>query len=794
MSRRPALSAGLLALLSLWGAGCGSDEPRSAPRYEIQIRAPQAPPPRYRAVLGSGGREVWRVTCPQAESMGPLRCSAEGLSVERVPADTVLTIKAPGYSFVTRSMSEEERLAGRLALDLVPLAPFEVTEAYRSGIGIGEGEGAFLDLAATTETELGPAQSVKFYIGDFPEPKVYFQNTRLYPLHYDFVRQGLGLPLSRPQFEQRTYYGEARKAMAGTLVYYPALRFPSDVQGAELARPIGLEFFPSDDLTPSQALLAHRLIEERLLWLGLEGAEKRLVYMPAGSIQEQALVAAKSQFAQADALFAGRVEVYAGVDQQILNRGIAYGTLRLFTPAELLRAAVSFRDIALLTRLPNDLPLVGGTITEELQTPLAHVNLAARARGTPNIALRAASTDVRIAPLLNQLVRFEVKPHAFSLDRATLDEARAFWDSQTRAPLVPKSDDSFQEMKSFGEMTFADSIRFGAKAANLAELKKVLGDLAPSGFGVPFAVYHQYMSRSPVTDTLCNEARADCEREGRAVDPCDRARAHCAAAAAAGVSYGAYVERLLGDDGFLSDTPLREACLDGLVYLVGHGSVDAELGATLDARVTEVFGPSKVRLRSSTNAEDLPGFSGAGLYESLSAYGSGPERASARIREVWASVWTFRAFEERQFWNIDHRALRMALAVNVAVDDEVVNGVLITQNLANPASPGFYVNVQAGEVEVTNPPSGAIAEVFSIIAAPKQGFQVVRQRFSSLSPGRPLLDDAEIAHLATAASQVEQHFASLYPERPPLDLEFKFHGPERRLLIKQARPYSSAMP
>ena len=43
-----------------------------------------------------------------------------------------------------------------------------------------------------------------------------------------------------------------------------------------------------------------------------------------------------------------------------------------------------------------------------------------------------------------------------------------------------------------------------------------------------------------------------------------------------------------------------------------------------------------------------------------------------------------------------------------------------------------------------------------------------------------------------AASQVEQHFATFYPERPPLDLEFKLNGAERRLLIKQVRPYAGA--
>jgi phosphoenolpyruvate synthase/pyruvate phosphate dikinase len=297
-----------------------------------------------------------------------------------------------------------------------------------------------------------------------------------------------------------------------------------------------------------------------------------------------------------------------------------------------------------------------------------------------------------------------------------------------------------------------------------------------------------------VTEPLCDAARVDCEREGRVADLCDRARVHCAAGVAAEASFYGYIDQLLGDDRFVTDTALREACLDGVKHLVGHGTVDGVFGAALDARVGEVFGEGKVRLRSSTNAEDLPGFSGAGLYESLSAYASGSDRASARIREVWASVWEFRAFEERQFWNIDHRAIRMALAVNAAVDDEAANGVLITRNLASPAAPGLYVNVQAGEVEVTNPENGAIPEVFSIVPAPNASFQVVRQRFSSLSPATPLLEDAEIVHLAQAAERVTQHFAPLYQDdtdQLTLDLEFKFHGAERRLLIKQARPYFS---
>jgi hypothetical protein len=72
--------------------------------------------------------------------------------------------------------------------------------------------------------------------------------------------------------------------------------------------------------------------------------------------------------------------------------------------------------------------------------------------------------------------------------------------------------------------------------------------------------------------------------------------------------------------------------------------------------------------------------------------------------------------------------------------------------------------------------------------------QVARQRFSSLSPAEPLLSDAETGALALAASSVQSHFAPLYGVDASiltLDLEFKFRGPERSLLIKQARPYAT---
>ena len=87
----------------------------------------------------------------------------------------------------------------------------------------------------------------------------------------------------------------------------------------------------------------------------------------------------------------------------------------------------------------------------------------------------------------------------------------------------------------------------------------------------------------------------------------------------------------------------------------GDAPVDHR-GAAGHARHAIPEGQS-LRYRSSTNNEDLPGFSGAGLYDSKT---QDPEETEEdgidkSIKGVWASLWNFRAFTEREFHRIDHR-------------------------------------------------------------------------------------------------------------------------------------------
>jgi hypothetical protein len=250
----------------------------------------------------------------------------------------------------------------------------------------------------------------------------------------------------------------------------------------------------------------------------------------------------------------------------------------------------------------------------------------------------------------------------------------------------------------------------------------------------------------------------------------------------------AFVARIIQEPDFRQDTALRDAVLANLRYAIESTSVSPEFAELLDARVAEIFQDAKIKIRSSTNAEDLLGFSGAGLYNSYAARASGDKAASRVVTRVFASVWSFRAFEERSFWNIEHTAVRMGCAINQAFSDELANGVLITQNIADPTVYGMYVNVQKGEASVTNPEQGELPEVFSILA--DTNYQLVHQRFSSLSPDRPILAQDEIRSLYEAGDVARAHFSKLYGREVTLDIEFKL-TPEHRIVFKQARPYAS---
>ncbi len=796
--RGVAVACGILAVL--W-AGCAAGGTAwdgsvavvvrgtgDTPSATIYVAAAHADGSVDRASCGTGGTGDTQA----------LRCTSEGVRLaDAGPAR--LTIKARGYRFTTVAVGTEGAdtadgipaapVAHRAAVvTLDPLPAAKATPDYRTGFDADASLDDFIAMAWLADSEVGAAQAVKFYV-DLSGPTVYYQNTRKHPIHYDFVHDVLGKAVTPAQFEAQTYHGTNRTGYGGTVIRYAGIAAPVQaLGGGTLTAPYAIGFFPNDELTPQEAGNVARMVEETLGLAALDGGESRVVYLPAGQVQEDQARADADPLKARDEPWVARSELWGQTSLQVLNPGLAYGTLRHLTPDDLATQIVSFTDVLILTDLPNDLPIVGGTITEQLQTPLAHVNVAAHSRGTPNIALPGAGTDPRVAPLIGKMVRFEAKGGTFTLAEATLADAEAFWASRHPQPFAPAHDDTTTGFPAFADVVFGDAKSVGVKAANLAELHRCLPDVAPDGFAIPFSAYVAYQANRKVAAADCDTAASLCPGP-RATDVCNRARDLCRPAVD-GEALGDLVARVIVDPTFASDAPLREATLFLVRWLYANGTVDPVFGAALDDAVATRWGTGKVKLRSSTNSEDLEGFSGAGLYTSLGATSAD---AGQVVRSVWASVWNWRAFEERSFWGVDHLSVRMGVAVHTSFPDEQANGVLVTKNLSDPFTDGFYVNVQMGEVPVTNPEDGSVAEVLEMVPGPS-GVQVVEERFSSLHPGGPILSAAEVQALFQAAYTARNHFAPLYRQDATLlalDIEFKFIGTGRRLVVKQARPWAA---
>ena len=711
------------------------------------------------------------------------------------------------------------------------------TAIYRQDFSAGEaGWQQFRDLADLDHSDIGDVYSVKFFITNVKTaPQIYFIPST-YALHQDFAvaLDPTNFPTTN-EFQNATYFDPLHPHAAGTLLWYPNSTFKSKELPDKVTGPLSMQFFPSDDLPFDLVMQTWLVVLPKLAMLPASGQQNRLMYTPANDHQQALALEHAQERKDKGVLMLTRTEVFADLKQQSMNVGVAFGTLKLATSQQLVAGSTSFQDIMILPQLPLGLPPLAGTISEELQTPLAHVNIAAKTRGTPNLALLDARHDPRVAPLIGKAVRFEVMVGGFSLRAATSQEVLEFWKEKLAGvPLVPKADLSVVGVTDLENVFFESSIAFGVKASNYAELHhlwqqpQLKADIlavtggqqdswTPPGLAVPFSAYEAHILAAQVTATDCAAMAASCQKDGTFdVAACDHAKAACDELVGQKLAnLKLFIATALQRPDFQTDSALRAAMLFYFRWKIEHQPIDAKFGAEIDLAIKNKFCKKfqigslvkytcdrDVRLRSSTNAEDLDGFTGAGLYDSFSATPDGLKPPSSRIRKTWGSVWSWRAFEERTFWRISHMDVRMAVLIHQSYPNEACNGVIITKNLANPTSWGFYVNLQKGEESVTNPVGDITPEVFSLLwtgdwaVDPLHLKPVInRLRFSSLSPGVALMSLQETGELLMALYAAHQHFAKKYDkdtDKIAFDAEIKVHNDadgQRRFYVKQIRPY-----
>ncbi len=603
---------------------------------------------------------------------------------------------------------------------------------------------AYKGTNAVSEEDKVNIEYIKFHVCGFDTryPSFYFQNTNRFKIH-----------LQSWSYEPAVLKGcRGTTVKTGVLVYHPNVVAPDGSLGV-------YRFDMQQHYKVSFKEVAY--MYERLAAV-LPFLTNNLAYYPTGGKtwgQQADYLAKKSLYdaSRVNVLLGG--DVVADVPYVPYHEAEGYGLLKVVEPGEV----PGPRDVVVLTALPNNLPRVAGVVTTVPQTPLSHVNLRAIQNDVPNAFIRDAlnEDDSDIHELVGEYVYYKTTKDGHTLRAATKAEVDAHYSSSRPASVqTPTRDLTVKQITSLSNISFDDSDAFGVKASNMAELSK-LSSLAagtvPVGYGVPFYFYDEFMKANGL--------------------------------------YGD-IQALLSDPDFQSDFAEQEKELKKLRKKIKKATTPAWIITALENMHKTYPEGTSLRYRSSTNNEDLPDFSGAGLYDSKT---QDPDETTEdgidkSIKAVWASLWNFRAFAEREHHRVDHLSTAMGVLVHPNFSDELANGVAVSYDPVKGLADLYYVNTQLGEDLVTNPEVNSLPEEILLAA---DGTSTVLA-YSNLAKSNTLfMSDAQMIQLRNSLKAIHDRFAVLYKVKDgddfAMEIEFKITS-ANKLAIKQARPWVFTQP
>jgi hypothetical protein len=621
-----------------------------------------------------------------------------------------------------------------------------------------------------TDASIPGATSVKTIVDRADDETLYFQNSKRYCIHWDFAfshLSGDGKPIvgDLSTFNSTEYYSPDRRFILGALSYY------------EGPAKWVYEISPYDTASAEMIATAFYKIRENV-WMADD-----LSFHPTSVTVEGV-----AKDLPADIPITSTDELYDGVDYQPLNPGTSTGILRFHTSDEVDGTYTPYREVVVLDAVPNDISIVSGLITAQFQTPLAHINVLSVNRGTPNMALRNAQDNEELKALEGKWVELTVSPFDWKIKEITEAEADAWWNEHKPDPItVNPMNLAVTDLREASEMVDLETMNlkeaiataipvFGAKATNYgalarAQLDGAFADLPAEdgdgpvqpGFGVPMFYYNQFMTENGLYDLL-DEMMADPE-------------------------WGDPAYRAVALENFKSQLRLRP--------------MRPEVVADIIARGAELFPGENLRFRSSTNSEDLGKFTGAGLYNSETGDptipGNATDSVEWAVKKVWSQVWNPRAFEEREFYSMNHLDVGMALLVHANFPQEEAQGVAITNNPFDTSGlePAFFVNGQIGNNDVVTPAPGVLPDSY-LHYFYSAGQPIVYIQHSTLVPeGETVIDEDQAYRLGIVLDGIHKYFYSAYGGAPgefyALEVDWKFDDKLSpgfpRLYVKQARPY-----
>lgn len=437
-----------------------------------------------------------------------------------------------------------------------------------------------------------------------------------------------------------------------------------------------------------------------------------------------------------------------------LNTGKAIGRVHIIDKLDD-TVEIGSNEIIILKELPLTLPPVRGIIVAKPSTPLSHINILAKGWGVPNVYIKDA--DKLFKEFDTWWIEFDATLTTYKFKRVDKDSPIPT-EPQVEAPVNL----NVKTLNGLKQMRKKDSLAFGSKAANLGEMlnAKLPGFVVPDGFSVPFHWYDEFMKRNGLDKII---------------------------------------EELMDENDFVHNPRFRRQKLDEFRNSIQKGKFDDALKAQIIRKWKTQLGGKPVFVRSSSNAEDLPNFSGAGLYSSVPNVIE-EEKLIEAVKKVWASLWKFEAYEARVRNYVDQTTVYMSALVQVGVDMDR-GGVMITKDPFDAESKdAVYISAVCGhnsnvvnntgipEQILFNPKSNSV--ILMTLSDQKNALKFDEKGDLKETPDKcaspttkRILTDLQVRNLAKIAIKIRTVFGS----KKEQDIEWgMFKG---QIYIVQARPY-----
>ena len=358
----------------------------------------------------------------------------------------------------------------------------------------------------------GDSGWVKFTIKLDAPGAVYFQDSQLYVLHYDFATSVLEpfIGMTAVQYYSVTLYEDGQQAALGTVIMPPISGLEPDF--AEY----GIQFIRQDPYSREEIRDMFNVVKANVI----ADANVAALYFP--TYEQRATAEANIDWFESQDIEISSTSRWAE-GNPCYSEGWALGELKFFSAGEIDAAyqngLLEPNDILLTDDVPAEIPFVAGILSLLPSTPSSHVAILAKTYGIPFVHLAVVEDANQAEQLVGNKIVFSAFDNgfdAYDIKLMTIDGVLTDIQIEEILELKKPPTLSISPIAPYGAYSAntdgllpADVNHFGGKASNFGILRTSIPNDSPIAVGLSFDLWNDFLDQ-PLTPS-----------DGVIIDPCE---------------------------------------------------------------------------------------------------------------------------------------------------------------------------------------------------------------------------------------------------------------------------------